>query len=371
MASIQRRPNGKWRARYHDPAGRERARHFDRKIDAQRWLDEMTTDLISGNWVDPNAGRIALRDYVENRWLPSQVHLRPNSRNLYRAHLRTHILPVLGDRQLSTLRRPDMKEFVAVLSTRLAPTTTQTAFAVLRSIMQSAVDDELIIANPCSRVPLPRVEPRIIEPLPADAVLNLVAGITPRYAVTVMLAAGAGLREGEALGLLTTRIDFLRRRVHVEQQLTGNGETPQLSPLKTRASRRIVPIDDVVLESIAEHIRRWPTTDNGLLVTNRLGGPVRRSSFTNRWRAAVTKAGLPTGTRFHDLRHFYASTLIAANLHPKTIQARLGHASITETLDTYGHLFPHSEEDGRGALDTVLGRRSPELPADYHGLFAD
>jgi integrase len=220
-------------------------------------------------------------------------------------------------------------------------------------------------------VPLPRVEPRIIEPLPAADVLEVMASITPRYAVTVMLAAGVGLREGETLGLLTARIDFLRRRVHVEQQLTGNGEAPQLSPLKTRASRRIVPIDDVVLEIIAEHIRRWPTTESGLLVTNRLGGPVRRSSFTNRWRAAVARVGLPTGTRFHDLRHFYASTLIAANLHPKTIQARLGHASITETLDTYGHLFPQSEEDGRGVLDRALSRRSPGLAADSGGLSAD
>lgn len=84
---------------------------------------------------------------------------------------------------------------------------------------------------------------------------------------------------------------------------------------------------------------------------------MRRSSFGDRWRAAVEAAGLPTGTRFHDLRHFYASALIAANLHPKTIQARLGHASIVETLDTYGHLFPASEEEGRGVLDEALRRR--------------
>ena len=61
------------------------------------------------------------------------------------------------------------------------------------------------------------------------------------------------------------------------------------------------------------------------------------------------------GRRFHDLRHFYASTLIAANLNPKVIQARLGHATITETMDTYGHLFPDAEDLGRGAIDADLG----------------
>jgi integrase len=68
----------------------------------------------------------------------------------------------------------------------------------------------------------------------------------------------------------------------------------------------------------------------------------------------VKAAGLPPGTRFHDLRHFYASALIAANLNPKVIQARLGHATIAETMDTYGHPFPDSENLGRGAVDDVL-----------------
>jgi integrase len=63
---------------------------------------------------------------------------------------------------------------------------------------------------------------------------------------------------------------------------------------------------------------------------------------------------VPKGTRFHDLRHFYASTLIAANLNPKVIQARLGHATITETMDTYGHLFPDAEDLGRGAIDGIF-----------------
>lgn len=153
----------------------------------------------------------------------------------------------------------------------------------------------------------------------------------------------------------TAGVDFLRRRIHVEEQMQGsNGSKPGLCPLKTKASRRVVPVDDVVLEALAEHVRSWPPRADGLLVTNRLGDPVRRSSFGTCWRAAVARAGLPTGTRYHDLRHFYASSLIRAGLHPKIIQTRLGHATTAETMDTYGHLFPEAEEDGRGALDALL-----------------
>jgi integrase len=92
-----------------------------------------------------------------------------------------------------------------------------------------------------------------------------------------------------------------------------------------------------------------------VIVTNAAGRIAQRNSFGDRWRAAVRAAGLPPGTRHHDLRHFYASALIAANLNPKVIQARLGHASITETMDTYGHLFPDSEDLGRGAVEAAFG----------------
>ena len=81
---------------------------------------------------------------------------------------------------------------------------------------------------------------------------------------------------------------------------------------------------------------------------------MQRNSFGMCWREAVEAAGLPAGTRFHDLRHFYASTLIAANLHPKVVQERLGHATISETLETYSHLFPAASEAGRGALDAMF-----------------
>lgn len=109
-----------------------------------------------------------------------------------------------------------------------------------------------------------------------------------------------------------------------------------------------------MLDAVSRHIATWPAGPGGLLIANRLGQTVRRSSFGTCWRVAVRSAGLPAGTHFHDLRHFYASSLIAAGLHPKVIQSRLGHATIAETMDTYGHLFPDAEEAGRGALDAVF-----------------
>lgn len=358
MASVERLSRdgrAAWQARWRDPANRQRKKTFPRRVDAERFLAGIEADKLRGAYVDPRAGQVTLAGYATDRWLPAQVHIRPGTRDLYRAHLRTHVLPALGNRPLSAVRRSDCRTFVAALSGKLAPATVGTVFAVLRMVMQGAVDDELLAANPCSRVPLPRVERPDVEPLAPAEVVRLTETITPRYSVAVFLAAGAGLRQGEVLGLLAGRVDFLHRRIAVEQQLAGLGVERGLSPLKTRASRRVVPVDDVVLHAVSEHLRRWPTGPADLLVTNRSGRPIGRSSFQHCWTEAVAAAGLPVGTRYHGLRHFYASTLIAAGLHPKAIQARLGHATISETMDTYGHLFPDSEHAGRGALDAALG----------------
>jgi integrase len=225
-----------------------------------------------------------------------------------------------------------------------------TVFAVLRSVLRLAVADELLAANPCARVDLPEVAQRVLEPLPADAVARLAAAITPRYEAAVWLAAGCGLREGEVLGLTVPRIDFLGRKIRVAKQMQNR----VASPLKTRKSARVVPADDMVIGKLAAHLQLWPAGPDGLLITNRLGKPVQRNSFGHCWRAAVKAAGLPQGTRFHDLRHFYASALIRAGLNVKVVQSRLGHATASETLETYSHLWPDDADLGRGAIEAMF-----------------
>jgi integrase len=348
----------RWLACWVGSSGKEETKAFRVKVHAQAHATAQEADRLRGVYVDQKRGRVLLEDYATGKWLPAQVHLRPNSADTYGSHLRTHILPMFGGRRLGELQRSDMKAFVGLLSDKLAPSTVHTVFAVLRSLLQSAVDDGMIPSNPCARVPLPRVEPRVVVPMAAADVLALADAITERYRVTVWLGAGLGLREGEALGLTVPRIDFLRRVVRIEQQAQGG----QLVELKTKASRRRVPADDLILAEITRHMQRpgWRAGPEDVLVTNRCGRIAQRKSFNTCWREAVAAAGLPEGTRFHDLRHFYASGLIRANLNPKVVQSRLGHATMAETWDTYGHLFPDDEEIGRGAIESLLGEARPE-----------
>jgi hypothetical protein len=106
MASIKKRPDGQWRARYRDAAGKEHAKHFGRKVDAQRWLDEVTAAVVTGQYVDPRSGQVTFRAYAE-LWRSSQVH-RPSTQVYIERQLRRHAYPVLGDRPLSSVRPSDI-----------------------------------------------------------------------------------------------------------------------------------------------------------------------------------------------------------------------------------------------------------------------
>jgi integrase len=191
-----------------------------------------------------------------------------------------------------------------------------------------------------------------------------------RYRILGVLAAGAAPRQGEALGLTVDRIDFLRRTLRVDRQLItpARGE-PHLAPPKSEASARTVPLADVVLEELAAHQTRFPPGPDGLLVTYVDGRPVKRNRFGAMWRQSVARAGLATAFRFHDRRHHFASALIAGGCSVKVGQKSLGPASARETLDTYSHLWPDSNDLTRQAIDAALGARvspacQPEAAAE-------
>lgn len=359
MASVARRSDGRWRARYRDPAGREHAKHFDTKTKAQRWLDEVTAAIVTGQYVDPNAGRRTFGDYATS-WASSQVH-RDSTRVKVESSLRRHVLPHLGDRPLASLRRSDIQTWVKARSDELAPGTVRVIYSYLAAIFRAAVDDRLIPASPCSRIALPRVQPKRVEPLATETVFALAEAVQDRYRALILLAAGTGMRQGECFGLTGDRVDFLRRAVTVDRQLVSlPGRPPALAVPKTTASHRTIPLPNVVLEALASHLAAFPRAPSDLLFTLPSGAPINRGTFSSQvWQPAARLVGLREGVSFHDLRHYYASLLIRHGESVKVVQARLGHASAAETLDTYSHLWPDSEDRTREAVDLALRLDSP------------
>lgn len=364
MAHVQKRNQGgktTWRARVRLPDGRERSRSFDRKVDAERWVVETQAQLNRGNVIDPRAGQITLAEYAA-QWQAAQMH-RPSTAEVTASRLRRHVLPTFGHRPIGSLRPSEIRAWVKGLSGTLAPTTVEACYRLLATILKAAVDDRLLPSSPCVRVRLPDRFTGDVVPLTVEQVEAVQAEMPERLRAAVTLAAGVGLRRGEVLGLSVDRVDFLRRQLTVDRQLLKvTGSADAYGPPKTKASMRTVPVPDIVLEDLSRHLAAYPAEPDSLLFVNARGRPWSYSRFAEVWRAAADRAGLPDGTRFHDLRHHTASLLIAAGCSVKVVQRQLGHASATETLDTYGHLWPTDEERVRAAVNRAFERQSVDRP---------
>ncbi len=366
MSSIEARKNGAGRtyyvARWRDPEGHQRMKSFARKVDAAQHLVGVDHAKLAHTYVDPKAGKVTFRSYAE-QWRANQVH-RPSTAAQVTSHLRNHAYPRLGDRPIGAIRTSEIQNWIKWLSVgdddrpALRPATIEVVVSWVRSVFKAAVADRVVAQSPCSSIRLPEVHRAQVVPLPPSTVADLIATIHPRYSALVVLGAGTGVRIAEALGLTVDRVDFLRRSVLIDRQLLRTrGATPEWGPVKDRQNRpRSIPLGDVVLSALSEHVAAYGTGPDGLVFTNTQGRPLWRTTFGNAWTAAARPLGIPAGEGFHQLRHFYASPLIHRGESVKVVQHRLGHASATITLDTYGHLWPETEDRSRSAVDEVLGR---------------
>jgi integrase len=343
MASVKKRPDGMWRARFRDPDGRERARHFARKVDATRWLATVEADKLRGVYVDPSDAT-TLGEYAR-RWAAARPH-RATTAARVRAQVDQLAASPLGGRRLAAVRPSDVQTWASSLSARMAPATVAQHVKLLRSIFAAAVLDRLVGSSPVQRIALPRADRPRLVPLTIDQVRLIADEVPKRCKAMVVTQAGCGLRLGELLALRAEDVNFLGRTVRVQDQLAV-GTLARVEP-KTPRSRRTIPLPTTVAEVLAEHMRQFPpAVDGSLFYGPRSGRPIAHPTYTARILApAVARLvpAVPVGTSSHDLRHHYASVLLAAGESVVAVAERLGHDDATMVLRVYGHLLPDLEE---------------------------
>lgn len=391
VAHVEKRGPGRWRARYRDPSGRELSRTFERKADAERFLALTEADKAQGAWIDPAAGRTSFGAYAR-QWQQAQVH-RGTTADQVDSNLRNHILPTFEHRSLAAVRPSEIQIWVKHRTEILAPATVEVVYRYLAAIFGAAVKDRLILRSPCVGVKLPRPDPAEVVPATTAEVLAIAAAMPTQYRALVLLAAGTGVRQGEAFGVVLPNLDLVRGLLRVDRQLVLRARhAPEVAPPKTDASVRTIPLSDGVVQVLVDHITEFPAVDRApygsLIFTTPIGEPIRRNRFGEVWRRALRHSDVRQDLTFHDLRHYYASLLIRHGESVKVIQRRLGHKTAKETLDTYGHLWPDSDEKTRSAVDAELfrdlrtdagldrgmpsvteaARQWPELPRPGRGL---
>lgn len=363
MASIDKRPNGRYLARWREyPGGPQKTKTFRRKTDAETHLDGIRGDLVRGVYVDPAAGKVTFRAFAEE-WRALQPWRAGTAINAEQ-DLRLHVYPTIGDRPLSSIRPSHIQALVGNLTGTLAPSTLSRVYGRVAAVCRAAVRDRLIGFSPCVDIKLPRA-PRseeVTEVLTTEQVLALAAKLPARYGAWVIVAAGTGLRPGEMAGLAVDRVDFLRRSLRVDQQLVRvRGAGVAVGPLKTPSSYRTIPLGQTVTDALAAHLRERPAAGELRLVfTNQWGGPVQQHPFAVVFERAREAAKLPEWATPHDLRHYFASLQIRRGASVKRVQKLLGHASAKTTLDTYAHWWPDDEDSAREAVDAELAPRAED-----------
>jgi integrase len=372
------------------PDGKFMERTFRLKADAENWLQTQQADQLRGDWIDPRRSQrqfAALAEAWQEDW-PNR--LSPTTARRYTGILNTYLLPAFGTTPLNKIDHERVQRYVTGLANtqktdedgnttpRHAPGTVRNVYAVLRTALAKGVRLGMLKANPCTNIDLPRARREEMLFLTADEVRSVAEHIDPRYRVLVYTAAYTGLRAGELAALQRRDVDLLRGVLHVRRALKDVNGKLELGPTKTHAQRTVsLPafLKNMLTEHMQGDIPSSPAAD-AYVFTMKGGGPLRHGLVYGRYfkravRGHTDKRGNEYpgalaehlhGLRWHDLRHTCAALSIAAGAHPKLIASRLGHSTITITLDRYGHLFPSMEE----ALATSLDAAFRAMPTPGH-----
>lgn len=356
MASIAKRPDGQWRARYRDAAGKEHAQHFGRKVDAQRWLDGITTAVGTGSYVDPRRARTTVAE-VAAAWADSMTSWTPSTRDRNTSILRKYVVPRWGPLSVAAVTYEDVQVWVAQLSAHgLAGGSVRKIAGVLASVLDFAVKSKRLAVNPARGVDLPKQVLARRRYLTVQQVESL-ATAAEEHRDVVLALAYCGLRIGELAALRARHVDLLRRRFRIEEAVTEvNGTMTWSSPKDHQ--RRSVPFPAFLAEPLS---LRVGADADALVFPAERGGVLRVRNMRRGWFDAAAAGAGVSGLTPHELRHTAASLAVSAGASVLALQRMLGHDKPSTTLDVYSDLF---DDDLDAVADRLAESRSRILLAD-------
>lgn len=351
MASIKQYATAKgkaWRVQYRSPDGKSRTkRGFRTKSEAQAWSDKNAVSIHDQDWIDPNAGKITVGE-VGERWLAMQTHLKPSSEALAKQVWDGTVKPYWGPQQVMGVTRAEVQAWVSGMDK--SPSWVRHAHNMLAQVLDLAVDEKRIRRNPARGVKLPR-RSRGVKVYWTMEQLKAFAAECGEREDLILLLGTSGLRWGEAIALRPCDLDPLRGRIRVERNAAKVGNGVVLGTPKTH-ERRTVAVASHVMRMLVERASRiepdallWEAARGGWLKA-----PGHNSWFDGALKRAQAKDESMGRVTPHGLRHVAAGLLVNAGANVKAVQAQMGHASATMTLDTYSDLF----DDGLDAVASAL-----------------
>lgn len=338
--------------------------HGNKKT-AQQYLNKILREKDLGELIKPS--RELLAEHM-NEWLEKEAKTRVRAKTYqnYKDMVNLYINPALGDTILSNLTPTQIKGvYSTMIDKGLSPKTVKNTHGVLRNALEQAVKWGKLNRNPAELVSLPRQNKQEMKVLTPEQTINFLdAVVNSRWKALFSLLVTTGMRPSEALGLKWKDVELENERVTVNRTLTKVDGRWFLEEPKTSRSRRSIPIPSGVVIDLEEHKKEQAAeklkakegeyTDHGFVFATKNGSPLDKNNIVNRYfKPLLLSADLPI-IRLYDLRHTCATLLLSAGVNPKIVSERLGHASITLTMDTYSHVLPDMQKSATDILDTML-----------------
>lgn len=347
----------RWRVRWVDYDGQQKTKSFSRKVDARKFRDDVTTQILRGEYIDFEHGRTTVASVYEE-WEPTTIYIGEKTRYDRKSIWKNHVHPRWSTTEVANIRRADVQAWVADLhAAGKGESLITQAVGVLRLVLQHAVDAGLLLANPAKEIRIPRAvegERYYLSVKQSEALATAIGGF---YAPLIRVFTYCGLRWGEASALRVRDVDLDRGRLQVVKAFTSVGGKRVEKDTKSN-ERRSVPFPAMLRGDLEELTEGRPAQDR--LFTTPGGAPLNASNFRQReYSPALVRAGELAGAPLppvtvHQLRHTAASLAVSAGANVKAIQRMLGHKSAAVTLNIYADLFDDDLDDVAAKMSALI-----------------
>ena len=354
FGSLRQLPSKRWQARYYGPDGIRYSAPltFDAKGDAATWLSTIRADMARGLWKP--AGResgppMTFGEYADT-WL-TERELRPRTHEHYKSLLDRQLRPTFGTTAVKDITPEAIRRWHSITAAT-TPTLRAHAYALLRTIMNTAVSDDMIPANPCRiRGAGQAKRVRKIKPATLDELAQLVAGMPERYRLMTLLAAWTQLRFGELTELRRGDIDVKKSTIHVRRGVVRVDGGAIVGRPKSEAGVRDVAIPPHLMPMVKAHLNEQISGGrDGLLFTSSTGAQISPSTLYRSYYPARAKAGRPD-LRWHDLRHTGAVLAASTGATLAELMSRLGHSTPNAALR-----YQHAAEGRDSVIAAALSK---------------
>jgi integrase len=360
--SLHQKANGSWKAAV-TLQGKRLSKTYKTRQEAQDWLKQMLREIDDG--LTYACTKMTLEEYLADWLITEKSVMRQSTWSYYDQLTRSYINPNIGRILLRDCRTENIQKFYnRLVNRKIGAPTIQKMHKLLRSALGNATKTGLISRNPVTYAKPPSVPFTEMKILDESQVSKfLVSIIGHKWEALFYLAITTGMRRGELLGLKWDDVDWIKQTIKVDRQVSSTSKTTvKFLPLKTRFSKRIIMLGQktiAILREQNEHeqskrlaaANRW--VENGLIFTNSRGGPLCPNYMTAEFHKLLEASGLPS-IRFHDLRHTAASIMLNNGIPIIVVSRRLGHSKASTTLDVYGHLIDNMQSEAATLMDDLI-----------------